>query len=125
MIFGTGVDLVEIARIGNSLEKFSPRFEERIFTEEEIRYCRAQAEPVKHFAGRFAVKEAVMKSLGTGMVQGIGFKDIEVLNEASGKPVLHLAGKARERFEECNLAAIHISLSHDKNYAIASAIAET
>ncbi len=124
MIYGTGVDLIAVARIGNSLAKYPDRFETRIFTQQEIGYCRSQADPVKHFAARFAVKEAVMKCLGTGMEQGIGFKEIEVVNETSGKPNAQLSGKAKERFEQLGLAALHVSISHDDHYAIAQAIAE-
>ncbi len=124
MIYGTGVDLIAVARIGRSLEKYSPKFEARLFTELEIGYCRSQADPVKHFAARFAVKEAVMKCLGSGMEQGIGFKDIEVANEASGKPTARLSGRAKERFEALGLCALHVSISHDDHYAVAQAIAE-
>lgn len=124
MIFGTGVDIVEIARIRKSLEKYSPRFEEKIFTSEESRYCRSKAEPAIHFAARFAVKEAVMKCMGTGMDQGIAFKDIEVFHGESGKPLVRMHGKGLEVFGQLKLRTIHISISHDKTYAIAQAVAE-
>ena len=81
MILGTGVDIVEVARVDRLLEKHSPRFEEKIFTPDEILYCRSKAEPGIHFAARFAAKEAVMKCLGTGMDKGIAFSDIEVSGE--------------------------------------------
>lgn len=124
MIFGTGVDIIEIARIGKSLGKYPDRFEQKVFTENEIEYCRSKADPVKHFAARFAVKEAVLKCLGSGMTQGIGWKDIEVENEDTGKPLLKLYGQGEQIFKDLNLKAIHISISHDKAYAIAHAIAE-
>lgn len=125
MIYGTGIDIIEIARIKKSLERFSGRFEEKIFTANEIKYCREKADPCKHFAARFAVKEAVLKSLGTGMSQGIAWKDIEVLNHAeSGKPYLRMDGKGKKIFETLKLKNIHISISHEKNYAVAHAVAE-
>jgi len=124
MIIGTGVDIVEVSRIRKSLEKYSPRFEEKIFTAEEILYCRARAEPGIHFAARFAAKEAVMKCLGTGMDQEVSFKDIEIANLKTGKPLVTLTGKGKEIATQLKIKTIHISLSHDNHYAIAQAIAE-
>tara|TARA_Y100000588_G_scaffold350732_1_gene402054 strand:- start:333 stop:710 length:378 start_codon:yes stop_codon:yes gene_type:complete len=124
MIFGTGLDIIEISRIKRSLEKYSPRFENKLFTDKEIDYCQSQADPGKHFAARFAVKEAVSKSLGTGITREVGFKDIEVINQVSGKPIVKMTGCGKRLFEKLNLKSIHISISHDRNYAIAQAIAE-
>ena len=124
MIFGTGLDIIEISRIKSSLEKYSPRFENKLFTNKEIDYCQSQADPGKHFAARFAVKEAVSKSLGTGITREVGFKDIEVVNQVSGKPIVRMTGPGKQLFEKLNLKSIHISISHDRNYAIAQAIAE-
>jgi len=124
MIHGTGVDLIEISRIKNSIQKYSGKFEERVFTSKEIDYCRSKADPFKHFAARFAAKEAVLKSLGTGMAEGISWKDMEILNQESGRPVLSLSGKGRDIFNSLNLRDIHISITHDKQYAVAQAIAE-
>jgi holo-[acyl-carrier protein] synthase len=124
MIHGTGVDIIEISRIRNSIQKYSGKFEERVFTSKEIDYCRSKADPSKHFAARFAAKEAVLKSLGTGMAQGIAWKDMEILNRESGQPVLNLTGRGRHIFDALNLKDIHISITHDKSYALAQAIAE-
>ena len=124
MIFGTGIDIVEINRIKNSLKKYSPKFEQRIFTSTEIDYCKSQGDPAKHFAARFAVKEAVSKCMGTGIRECLGFKDMEVINEKTGKPILVMTGKGKELFEELKLKSIHISISHDSTHAIALAIAE-
>jgi holo-[acyl-carrier protein] synthase len=124
MIFGTGLDIIEIDRIKKSLAKYSSRFENKIFTDGEINYCQLQADPGKHFAARFAVKEAVSKSLGTGITDEVGFKDIEVVNQTSGKPIVKMGGRGKILFEKLNLKFIHISISHDRHYAIAHAIAE-
>jgi holo-[acyl-carrier protein] synthase len=124
MIFGTGIDIVEINRIKNSLKKYSPKFEQRIFTCTEIDYCQSQGDPAKHFAARFAVKEAVSKCMGTGIRGSLGFKDMEVINEKTGKPILVMTGKGKELFEKLKLKSIHISISHDSTHAIAHAIAE-
>ena len=124
MIYGTGIDIIEIERIKKSLEKYSSRFENKVFTDKEIDYCQSQADPAKHFAARFAVKEAVSKSLGTGISKDVGFKDIEVVNQVSGKPLVIMNGQGKKLFEKLNLKFIHISISHDKHYAIAHAIAE-
>jgi len=124
MIHGMGTDIIEISRIRNSIQKYSGKFEERVFTPKEIDYCRSKADPFKHFAARFAAKEAVLKSLGTGMAEGITWQDMEILNQESGRPVLSLSGKGQELFNSLKLKDIHISISHDKIYAVAQAIAE-
>ena len=124
MIFGTGLDIIEIDRIKNSIKKYSPKFEQRIFTSTEINYCHSQGDPAKHFAARFAVKEAVSKCMGTGITGALGFKDMEVINEKTGKPILVMTGKGKELFEKLELKSIHISISHDSTHAIAHAIAE-
>ena len=124
MIFSTGIDIVEIDRIKNSLKKYSPKFEQKIFTSTEIDYCQSQGDPAKHFAARFAVKEAVSKCMGTGIRGSLGFKDMEVINEKTGKPILVMIGKGKELFEKLELKSIHISISHDSTHAIAHAIAE-
>ena len=124
MIFGTGLDIIEIDRIKNSIEKYSPKFEQRVFTSSEISYCKSQGDPAKHFAARFAVKEAVSKCLGTGITGALGFQDMEIIHEDTGKPVLNMIGKGKELFQKLKLKSIHISISHDSTYAIAHAIAE-
>ena len=124
MIIGTGLDIIEIKRIKNSIEKYTPNFEQRVFSPGEINYCQSQGDPAKHFAARFAVKEAVSKCLGTGISETLGFKDMEVVHEKSGKPVLKMTGKGQELFKKLKLKTIHISISHDRTHAIAHAIAE-
>ena len=125
MIYGVGIDMVEVSRVKRSLLKYSERFEKKVFTFYEIDYCRKKADPDIHFAARFAVKEAALKSLGTGISGGIGWKDIEVVNDPdSGKPSLNISGRAKEVCDSLGLKTIHISISHDAGFAIAQAIAE-
>ena len=124
MIFGTGIDIIEIDRIKNSIQKYSDRFKKKIFTQKEIDYCHSQADPAKHFAARFTVKEAVLKCFGTGMTGTILWKDIEIDKLNSGQPVLKLHGNGKKLFNQLNLKHIHISITHDKTYAAAHAIAE-
>ena len=124
MIFGTGIDIVEVDRIKNSIQKYSDRFKKKIFTQKEIDYCHSQADPAKHFAARFTVKEAVLKCFGTGLTGGILWKDIEVGKLNSGQPVLNLHGNGKKLFNQLNLKHIHVSITHDKTYAAAQAIAE-
>ena len=124
MIFGTGIDIIEVGRIKNSIQKYSDRFKKKIFTQKEIDYCHSQADPAKHFAARFTVKEAVLKCFGTGLTGGILWKDIEVGKLNSGQPVLNLHGNGKKLFNQLNLKHIHVSITHDKTYAVAHAIAE-
>ena len=124
MIFGTGIDIIEVDRIKNSIQKYSDRFKKKIFTQNEIDYCHSQADPAKHFAARFTVKEAVLKCFGTGLTGGILWKDIEVGKLNSGQPVLNLHGNGKKLFNQLNLKHIHVSITHDKTYAAAHAIAE-
>ena len=124
MIFGTGIDIIEVDRIKNSIQKYSDRFKKKIFTQKEIDYCHSQADPAKHFAARFTVKEAVLKCFGTGMTGGILWKDIEVDKLNSGQPFINLYGNGKKLFNQLNLKHIHVSITHDKTYAAAHAIAE-
>ena len=124
MIFGTGIDIIEVDRIKNSIQKYSDRFKKKIFTQKEIDYCHSQADPAKHLAARFTVKEAVLKCFGTGMTGGILWKDIEVDKLNSGQPILNLHGNGKKLFNQLNLKHIHVSITHDKTYAAAHAIAE-
>ena len=124
MIFGTGIDIIEVDRIKNSIQKYSDRFKKKIFTQKEIDYCHSQADPAKHFAARFTVKEAVLKCFGTGMTGGILWKDIEVGKLNSGQPFLNLHGNGKKLFNQLNLKHIHVSITHDKTYAASHAIAE-
>ena len=122
MIFGVGTDLVEIGRIQKAIEK-NPRFLQKVYTEEEIRYCQRKKNPWQSFAARFAAKEAVSKALGTGLGK-IGLTDIEVQNQSTGQPQIVLHGAAQIFAQTHGIKRVHISLSHSEVYAIATAIVE-
>lgn len=123
MITGLGVDIVEIERMRAALER-RPRIRERLFSEEERRYCDKRSKPEVHYALRFAAKEAVLKALGTGF-SGMRFTDVEVVRETSGRPVPRLSGRAAERAEELGVVELHLSLSFTHSTAVASAVALT
>jgi holo-[acyl-carrier protein] synthase len=125
MIVGLGIDICEQARIRDSLTKLSTTFTQRIFTAPEIAYCERYRDPTEHYAARFAAKEAFMKAIGTGMQQGVTFKDIEVINHASGAPFLNLYGQAHQIAENLNVKHIHLSISHSAGIAVAVVILET
>ena len=116
----TGVDIIEIARIESAVDRWGTRFLHRIYTESELEICGKKPSPL---AVRFAGKEAVMKALGTG-TKGISWREIEVLAEPSGKPVVHLYGKAQNKAESLGLDELAISLSHSMEYAVACAVGE-
>ena len=115
-----GVDLIEIERIRATLDKFGERFLKRIYTDAEVTYCRGR---VPELAVRFAAKEAVMKALGTG-ARGVGWREIETLAQRSGKPFVVLHGRAKARAERIGLKEMGISLTHSKEYGIASVVGE-
>lgn len=124
MIVGTGIDIAEVPRIADSIERFGDRFLNRIFTEGERRYCDSKANRVERYAARFAAKEAAMKALGTGWRHGIRWRDIEVTREPSGKPTLRLSGVAREFADRMGVRHISLSITHSGNVALAQVILE-
>ncbi|MBM4121814.1 MAG: holo-[acyl-carrier-protein] synthase [Nitrospira sp.] len=121
-IVGIGLDLVKIARIRALTERWQERFLQRLYTDEERRYCFTRASPYASLAGRFAVKEAVLKAFGTGWSAGIRWVDIQVLNDARGKPTAHISGRLKTLLREAGVTDVHISLSHDADYAVAEAV---
>jgi holo-[acyl-carrier protein] synthase len=116
----TGVDIIEISRIKQTLDRYGQRFLDRIFTLDEIAYCRGRA---PNLAGRFAAKEATMKALGTG-VRGVSWKDIEVVRAKSGAPSVKLHGRAEKRAERLQVSEISLSISHSREYAVAFVVAQ-
>ena len=119
MIRGIGTDIIEIVRIKTILNgDHSESFIERVFTENEIRYCESKYRPEIHYAARFAAKEAFFKALGTGYRDGMSWKDISVTNDELGKPEIELSGKTLGNFKKKKFSHVHISISHTKEYAV-------
>ncbi len=122
MILGLGIDLIEIARIQNSLERFGNRFLERVFLPGEVEFCQKMKFPARHLAARFAAKEAVSKAFGTGIGRFVGWKDIEICRKENGEPYLILSGNAAEIAKARGVGASWISLTHHENTAAAIAV---
>jgi len=118
MVYGIGIDMIEVMRIEKQVSA-GPRFIERIFTPHEIGYCEKKKNKAQNFAARFAAKEAFLKALGTGWRKGIAFKEIEVVNDELGKPEIVLYGKAKQMAEERKIIRIQLSLTHLKEMASA------
>src|SRR5436190_23537665 len=124
MITGIGIDVIQNERIRNSVQRFGERFLNRIYTEGEIGYCKNCANPVIHYAARFAAKEAAFKALGTGWAAGVKWKDVEVRRLSSGKPELHLYGEALAVATQMGATHFHVSLTHDQLISSAVVILE-
>lgn len=128
MIVGTGIDIIEVERIRKQLERDGSRFIRSLFTEYEIKYCQTgthQAARARCFAGRFSAKEAFLKALGSGLREGLKWKDIEIRNDDMGKPEIVLSGKALERVREKGIEGVHVSISHVDAVAAAVVILES
>jgi holo-[acyl-carrier protein] synthase len=124
VILGTGVDLAEVDRIRQSVERFGHRFIDRIYTEREIAYVERKANRFERYAARFAAKEAGMKALGTGWRGGIQWKDFEVINLPSGRPTLALHGAAGQIATKMGVKRIQLSLTHTAKDGLAYVIFE-
>ncbi len=124
MLLGTGVDLIEVARIAQSIERFGERFVQRIYTEREIAYCSGNRNHAEGFAARFAAKEAGAKALGTGMNLGVTWREIEVGRSPLGRPSLELSGQARRVAEQLGVRRISLSLTHTAELAVAMVVME-
>jgi holo-[acyl-carrier protein] synthase len=122
-IVGHGIDIVETARIRRLVEEHGRHFLDRVFTPAEQAYCALNPKRYyEHLAGRFAVKEAVLKVIGTGWRGGIAWTDVEVVREPSGQPRLNLTGETDRIAREQGIVRWHISISHIETHATASAI---
>src|SRR5713101_7214222 len=119
-VSAVGVDIVEIDRIEAALGKFGARFLGRVYTKLEVAFCRGR---VSELVVRFAAKEAVMKALGTG-ARGVAWREIEVLPNHRGKPLVYLHGRAQERAERIGLIALDVSMSHSRDYAVAFVVGQ-
>jgi holo-[acyl-carrier protein] synthase len=118
MILGIGTDLVEVARMAQAIAR-GERLVRRLFTDQEIAYCNRHKEPARHFAARFAAKEAGMKALGTGWSNGVAWKDFEVRLDPRGRPHLFINGRAAEIAHAMGATHAVISLAHDGGFALA------
>jgi len=118
-ILGIGNDIIEIERIRKSLEEHGERMLSRVFTQKEQEYCLKYKDPIPRFAGRFSAKEAIAKAFGTGIGEELSWHDIEILNEASGKPYVLLSEKAKLKFPHTQVL---IAISHCELYASSFAI---
>lgn len=119
MIFGIGTDIVQVSRVQHNLDSYGERFAARILADTELDDYRASPHPARFLARRFAAKEAMAKALGTGFSQGMTFRDISVGHDANGKPELHLEGRAAEFCREQGVGEIFISISDEREYAVA------
>ena len=124
MIVGTGIDIAEVPRIREAIERHGQRFLHRIFTEGEIQYCESKANRIERYAARFAAKEAGMKAIGTGWNHGVRWRDIEVARKPGGRPTLLLHGKAAEFAARLGATNIALSLTHTAEQALAQVILE-
>lgn len=124
MIFGIGTDIISVARIQRSIEN-NDRFTDKLFTPGEIAYCESRANKFQSYAARFAAKEAVMKALGTGWDGEINWLDIEVISDALGKPGIVAHAATQAFLEHHGITNVQISLSHEKEYAIAFVVLVT
>jgi holo-[acyl-carrier protein] synthase len=125
MIVGTGIDIAEVDRVASSIRRFGRRFTERVFTPDEIRYCESKANKAERYAARFAAKEAGMKAIGTGWSGGVRWQDVEVRRAPGGRPTIVFHGRAGEFFSKLGAVRANLSLTHTKQFAMASVILES
>jgi holo-[acyl-carrier protein] synthase len=124
MILGVGIDIIEVARVKASHERFGERFLNRLLHADEIAYCLSHKNPGPFLAARFAAKEAISKAFGTGIGAQLGWQDMEIRRKDSGEPVVILHGKGKKLFKSRRAKNLLISLSHTANYAAATAVLE-
>ncbi|HYT49527.1 MAG TPA: holo-ACP synthase [Pyrinomonadaceae bacterium] len=124
MIISIGVDIIEVRRVRETIER-TPRFAERVFTDAERAYCQSRgAVAAQHYAARFAAKEAALKALQTGWSGGISWQDVEVAAKDSGAPMILFHGRARELYEQTGATSAHLSIAHTTEHAIAEVVLE-
>lgn len=124
MIQGIGIDLVENDRIEKIINKWGPKFLQKVFSEGEINYCASHIQASIHYGARFAAKEAFLKALGIGLGRGVKLREIEVFHDDQGKPDLFLHGEAHLQIQQRKIIQIHLSLTHTKKYATAIVLLE-
>jgi holo-[acyl-carrier protein] synthase len=119
MVAGIGVDIVDVAAFADCVRDSGDDYLKRIFTEKEMEYCDSVADSMESYAARLAAKESAMKALGTGWDQGLDWHDFEILDKASGEPIMTVSGKAAELLNARSISTVWVSLSHVANYAVA------
>ena len=124
MILGTGVDIAEVPRIRQSIERYGERFLRRIYTDGEIQYCESKASRFESYAARFAAKEAGMKALGTGWNHGVRWRDIEVVRPKGERPTIQFHGQAAAIADKLGTKNVALSLTHTREEALAHVILE-
>ncbi|MCG3161601.1 MAG: Holo-[acyl-carrier-protein] synthase [Acidobacteria bacterium] len=125
MIAGIGVDIVEISRLEHAIEEHGDRFVNRVFTRQEIDYCKQVARKAERYATRFAAKEAARKALGAATpVVALSWRDVEIIPSTEGAPQLQFHGRAAELIKELKITRSHISLSHARDQAVAFVVLE-
>ena len=124
MVIGVGTDVIEIARIAQSIDRFGDRFLARVFTPREIAYCQRKKNAAESFAARFAAKEAGAKALGTGISRGVSWLELEVARQPGGRPTLELTGRAAQCARQLGIVKSSLSLTHSKDIALAVVVME-
>ena len=124
MIHGIGTDFVEVFRIEKILQRWGDRFTGKVYSRNEIDYCQNKAFPAMHYAARFAAKESFLKSLGIGLGMGIRLKEIEVINNPQGRPVLEIHERIKDNLDKLGITTIHLSITHTRDHAHAVVILE-
>jgi holo-[acyl-carrier protein] synthase len=124
MIVGSGIDLVEIGRIQQSMDRYGSRFLDRVYTGAEQAYCLRKRKAAESFAARFAAKEAGAKALGTGMRNGVSWLEIEVVREPNGRPAIQFHGRAAQVAARLGVARAALSITHTATLAMASVVLE-
>ena len=125
MVIGIGTDVIEIARVKRSIERFGEAFLRRVYTPEEVAYCmRKKKNAAESFAARFAAKEAGAKALGTGISRGVSWTEFAVERERGGRPVLRFTGRAAEWAASLGVARVSLSLTHGREIAMAMVVLE-
>lgn len=124
MILGIGIDLVDLERLRGVIARHGDRFVGRILTGAERAFCEAHVDQAPHVGARFAAKEAAVKALGTGVAEGISWRDIEIVRAGNGAPSLELHGPARQAADRRGVRNIHVSLTHDRTTAAAVVVLE-
>ena len=117
-----GIDIVEIKRLEKVSRKWGGSFLNKVYTKRELNYAHERRFPYQHLAARFAAKEAIFKALGEVETDFVGWKNVEIVNDATGKPVVHWHGDAEKARKKRGIRSVVVSLSHTENYAVASAM---